>query len=194
MIGDNSFLPKNKETIEKKEVPMQTTEVVSVYTPQYLSAILEIDKESFEEQYEDVEEYYRKALENQENINVFFKDGEKLVGYLLAIPHSAAYEEMKKDDPEMKDDSKRFYIETCAVLPEYRKGTGFLRMMHKVIEEAERRGINKFSMHARVENGLSETLQKYFGKMFTTVRRIENWPYYYNGEPTDYLEGTYEKK
>lgn len=173
---------------------MQTTEVAHAYIPELLASILEIDKKSFEEQYEDAEEYYRAALENPENINIFLKEEEKNIGYLLAIPHNVAREELKKDDPGMPEDSKRFYVETIEVLPEYRKGRGFLKMIMAMIKEAESRGINNFSMHTRVENGLSRAVQKYFGRMIKTVRHIEKWPYYQNSEPTEYLEGTYDGK
>lgn len=173
---------------------MQTTEVVNGYDPKHLAAILEIDRNSFDEQYEDAEEYYHEALENPENINVFLKEGEKNVGYILAIPHNVALEDLNKVDPEMKADSKRFYVETIEILPDYRKGRGFLKMILTLIDEAGKRGVDNFSMHARVENGLSNVVQKYFRKMIRKVRRIENWPYYYNGEPTDYIEGTYDGK
>ena len=121
-------------------------------------------------------------------------EGNEVVGYLLAVPHNKVYEELKADDPAMKQDAERFYIETIAVAPEHRNGRGSFKMILAMIEEAGRRGCNKFSMHTRVDNGLSRTVQKYFGEMITEVRRIENWPYYYNGEPTEYMLGTYEKK
>lgn len=194
MIKDSDFLTKKQNIIEKREVLMQTTEVVYSYAPQYLSAILEIDKKSFEKQYDDADKYYREALENPENINVFLKEGGELVGYLLAIPHKQAYEDLKKDDPKMPKDSSRFYVETIEVLPNHRIGKGAFKMILAMIDEAGKRGTNKFSMHIRVENGLSRLVQKYFGRMITEVRKIENWPYYSNGESTEYVEGTYEKK
>jgi len=173
---------------------MQVTEVAHAYSPELLSAILEVDKESFEEQYDDAEEYYKSALENPENINVFLREGERYVGYLLAIPHNVAREELKKEHPAMPEDPSRFYVETIEVLPEYRRGRGFLKMIMAMIREAEKRGVNNFSMHTRVDNGLSSVIQKYFGRMIKKAQRIENWPYYHNGEPTEYLEGTYDGK
>lgn len=192
MVKDTDFLTKNQKTIEKKEASMQTGEIISEYNSQILADILNIDKESFEKQYDDVEEYYKEALENKDNINVILRDGEKVVGYLLAIPHNDAVEDLKSADPEFKEDKERLYVETIAVHPEYRIGGGAFKMIFTMIEEAGKRGINKFSMHVRVKGGLSAAVQKCFGKMITKVNRIENWPYYENGEPTDYVEGTYE--
>jgi len=180
--------------IEKKETVMQTTSIESGYSPELLSSILAIDKASFDEQYDDAEHYYREALENPENINVTLHEGSEVVGYLLAVPHNKIYEELKEDDQEMEPNAERMYIETIAITPEHRNGRGSFKMILAMIEEAGKRGCNKFSMHTRVDNGLSRTVQKYFGDMITKVRRIENWKYYYNGEPTDYMEGTFEKK
>lgn len=173
---------------------MQTVEIARGYSPELLQAIIEIDKESFEKQYEDVEKYYKEALENEANINVLFKEGDKIIGYLLAVPQDVAYKDLKAIDPEMKPDSERFYVETAEVLPDYRTRGVVFEMIYAMIEEAGQRGINKFSAHIRVENGISELIKKYLGKFITTVRRIDNWPYYYNGEPTDYTEGTYAVK
>lgn len=193
MMKDDNFLPK--KTIEKKEeMPMQTEEIIYGYDPSVFAEILEIDRASFEKQYEDVEEYYKEAMKNKNNINVVLKDGGKAVGYLLAIPHNEALSDLKDIDVEMKEDDLRFYVETIAVHPEYRVGGGAFKMIFAMIQEAGKRGINKFSMHVRVEGGLSASVQKCFGKMITTVRRIENWPYYENREPTDYVEGTYSLK
>lgn len=173
---------------------MQTIEIAKGYSPELLQAIIEIDKESFEKQYDDVENYYKDALENQANINVFLKEEGRFIGYLLAIPQDEAYKDLKAIDPEMKPDSERFYVETIEVFPDYRDGGGAFKMIFAMIEEAGKRGINKFAMHTSVENGLSKSVQKCFGNMIKKVRRIENWPYYYNGEATDYLEGIYSLK
>ncbi len=64
-------------------------------------------------------------------------------------------------------------------------------MLSKLIEESMARGCNKVSMHSRVDNGLSQVIQRYYKDMVTLVRRIENWKYYNGTEPTDYIEGTY---
>lgn len=133
-------------------------------------------------------EFYKDCLENPANINVAMYEGNELIGYIVAIPHDAACEALRDDDPEMKNDPERLYVDTIQTLPTKRKPLGILKLLYAMIDEAGRRGINKFSMHARTTNGLSSLIQRVF-KTTRILRTIENW-YGYN-EPFDYIEGTY---
>jgi len=195
MIGDNSFLPKNQNTTEKKEDAVQSIEVIHDCSEEIFQDVYAVLKKTAEEEGFDVgdEKYIKEKLENQENINIFLREGGKAIGYLCAVPHNSAYEELVEDDPLMEKNSERYYVNTIEIVSEYRKGRGFLKMMHKMFDEAEERfNINKFSFHCRTENGLSRVIQKVFKGMITEVRPIDKWKYV-NDEPYEYLEGTYVK-
>ena len=171
-----------------------TTEVVRDFSQEALKNVLAIEKDSFppEWEYADAEEYYSKFLKNKNNIAIILKDGLKIIGHILARPHDEALTDLKEDDPLMKPDGKRYYIETMAILSEYRGGYGYLDLTEAVIEEVKKRGANKFSMHIRRANGLSKSFQKFFGQDVTEIRFIEKWKWA-NGEPYDYIEAAYTK-
>lgn len=144
---------------------------------------------------EEVAEYFDKFINNEKNITVLLKDKEKIIGILSARPHNDAWQELQKDDPKMTQDDERYYIELAEILPEYRgKGQDFQKMLDAMFAEAEKKGFNKFSMHARVDTGLSVWVQRTFRGMITKVRRVEKWAHYNFQEPADYIEGTYEKQ
>jgi hypothetical protein len=65
------------------------------------------------------------------------------------------------------------------------------KMLHALTGEAEKRGMNKFSMHARISTCLNKALRRMYGDMLTQFQLIENWPFYNHEEPTEYIEATY---
>ncbi len=200
MIKDSNFLPKNKDQETEEEKMKAKIEVASNKFGE--KEIIALEKKSLGEEwiYPDAEEYYRQALENPRHIHIFLRRGEKLEGYLHAVPHDevAEEEDMREADPEFAKDPERYYIETMEIDPELQKtlrgGKLFFQMLHTLFDEAEKRfGVNKFSMHARVSTGMSQAVRRYFGEMITKVRRIEKWKFYNYEEPTDYMEGTYNR-
>ena len=110
------------------------------------------------------------------------KENEKSIGVLSVQPQHDAVKELIPHDPLVEDDPSRYYVDIMFILPEHRR-EGFLMLLNKAFEEGSKKGIYKFSMHARVSNGLSRTVQKLFN--VTKVRRIENW-HYMGGETYDY--------
>lgn len=91
-------------------------------------------------------------------VHVLLRDRDEPAGYLLAIPHSyaAADPELMEADPLFQPDPERYYVETISITPKVANrlsgGKLFFKMLHTMIDEVERRfGINKFSMHVRVE-------------------------------------------
>lgn len=166
---------------------MQTTEILNTFDMTALEDILIIDRYSYpiEWAYPDAEDYYGEMLLKEENIHIFLKDNGNRIGYLLAIPHNDAVKELKIDDPQMKKDSKRYYIETVAILPEFRGRKGFSEILKTLLEQPKIKG-NNISLHARVENGFSTIIQKKLN--VTKIRRIDKWKYYNYAEPTDYIE------
>jgi len=137
-------------------------------------------------EYSDAQEYYSEMLKHMNNVNIFLKNDEKRIGYLLAIPHNNAVIELRNDDPLMRKDASRYYLETVAILPEYRKKNGFSSLLKTLKQELEKRGVHNISLHARVANDFSLIIQKKL--KITHVRRIVRWKYCNYEEPVDYIE------
>jgi ribosomal protein S18 acetylase RimI-like enzyme len=153
-----------------------------------------LEKECFpaEWQYPDAEEYYKEILENKENVSIFLKDKEKAIGYILAKPFNGVVEELREWDPELKEDEKRFYIETIQVLPESQGKSGARKLLMAACEEVSKRGFNEFAIHARTINGFNAKIKKMFGDGVILVRQIEKWKPA-NNEPYEYIEWVYKK-
>ena len=131
------------------------------------------------------EEYYSQMLTKQHNIHIMLSDNEKNVGFLFAIPHNDAVEELKDHDPFMEKDSGAYYIENVAILSAYRKKRAFGKMIAVLREELRKRDIFRISLHARVHNSLSKNIQK--NMRMLEIRRINAWRFYAYEEPTDYI-------
>ena len=161
-------------------------------TPEEIEGILHVESVCMQEwRYEDADTYYRQMLTDERNINIIVKDGPLVYGYLLAVPHNSIARELRDADPDISEDPQRYYIETIDILPGCGRSREFIKMLYRLIDEAEKSfGVNKFSMHARVENGLSRVVQRIFKGMITSVRRIERWKYYNEQESADYIEAT----
>lgn len=163
--------------------------LVSGYDEQSLKNILFLEKECFppDWQYPDADVYYKERLEDLENINIFLKEAGQVIGYVLARFHNKEVGELKEDDPKLEEKEDTFYIETINILPE-KKGMGGLRkLLVAVCEEAQRRHVNNFSIHARTINGFHDMIKKLFKEKITMVRKIESWKYA-AGEPYEYIE------
>ena len=173
---------------------MYSIEVVHKADDAFMRELLKMQRKTYPEgwEYDDAEEYYREMIEDPRNINIVLKDKDKILGYMLAIPHNKAVDELKKDDPLMKDDSERLYIETMEIHPEVQKTGLFLKMADEFFQEAGKRGFKKVSMHTRVNTGFSKMIQRCF--VVTEIHRIENWPYYNGQEPADYILVTHESE
>jgi hypothetical protein len=59
-------------------------------------------------------------------------------------------------------------------------------MLEELIDECKKRVVDKISFHARVSNGLSSWIQRFF--KVTELRRIDPWKYNNYDEPADYIE------
>ncbi len=170
---------------------MFEVEIVHSINENLILEIVCIDRDSFPEGwvFSDAKEYFSGILKNENCIRVILKNDEKIVGYLLAIPHNVARKDLEEDDPLIQEDASKYYIESVAILPAYRGRNGLSEMLRVLIEKLREKGIYKLSMHARVSNKFSDFIQR---KMkVTQIRRIEKWKYYNYQEPTDYIEATY---
>jgi len=165
-------------------------DVVHGFDEPLVKDIVLINRDSFpsEWEYSDAEEYYKEKLKNADNIHIILSEKDERVGYLLAIPHNEAVQELHADDLLMKEDPFRYYIETVCILPLFRGQKGFSVILKVLSDELKRRGIANLSMHARVSNHFSKIIQK---KMkITQIRTVERWKYYNYGESADYIEAT----
>jgi hypothetical protein len=171
-----------------------TIQAVEEYDPALVKELLDLEQQAFppEMQFPEGEAYYADCLKDKMNINIVMRNNDaKVIGYVVAMPQSNVYETLKQYDPAMKDDPERFYVETIQTLPGQRQVFGVLRLLYGMCEEGEKRGFNKFSMHARKLNGLSDMILK-VSSTARRLRTIENW--YGYGEPFDYIELTYVGK
>lgn len=142
----------------------------------------------------EIPEWYREAMDDPKYIMLILREAKKAIGYLMATPQNEAVEELKEADPLMREDEGRYYVEIIHILPDYRKANGSVKLIFAFLDELAKKGLNRTSMHVRVNNGMSAVVQKLFAGQLTEIRRIENWKYYGGHEPTDYIEGTYIKK
>lgn len=186
-------MTESGEKFQKNEIEnQQKLIVVEAGNAEFLEDVLKLEKECFpkEWQYEDAEEYYKEMLEDKNNVNIFLKDKEKAIGYLLAVPFEKALDDLREYDPDIKsgmDDSKKMYLETIQVLPEFRGFGGAEKLIIKMCEEGKRKGVEKFSIHARKLNGLNEKVKKMFAGKISESRDLEKW-HYGGDEPYEYIE------
>lgn len=170
----------------------QRVEVVKKYSPDVLTDVLSIIEQSFPEYWEESGEisYYRGLLEHDDSIVILLREREKTVGCLIAAPQDFALREIKKYDPLMKKDNDRLYIDTLAIVPNYRKKFGYFMLIIALLTEVRRRGICRFSMHLRVETGFNKRIQALFGKHITLSREV-CWKWNHGEEKMEYVEAMF---
>lgn len=182
-------MEKNNTKQEKQE-RMLNVERASGYDEESLQDILRLEQVCFptEWQYDDANEYYRKILENPNNINIFLKEGGAAIGYALArLQDESLAEDMREHDENFPIDKNRYYIETIQVLPEKSGAGGAKKMLLTVCDEAKKVAITNFSIHARIVNGLDAKIKKMFGEGVTKIEKIDHWAPA-QGEPYEYIE------
>jgi len=169
-----------------------TVEILDDFNELTLRDILFLENICFpvEWHYPDPDKYYTAILRDKRNINILLKDDRKTTGYILSVPHDTVRTELLKYDPEMKSDNARYYIETIGVLPQYRRRGGATKLLHALCEEANRKGINNFSIHARISNGLNIMISNLFKGLITESRKIDSWKFG-GGEAYEYIEWSF---
>lgn len=126
----------------------------------------------------------KETLLNKKGIQIIARDEKgKIVSCLSSKPLSDAYRELKDYDPELTSKKDVLYVESIATFPEVRNIRLFFDLLNTLKNEAKKKGFKKIVCHARIENGLSEFLQKRGAKK---LRTLEDWHDF--GEPFDYLE------
>ena len=169
-----------------------TVEILDDFNELTLQDILFLENICFpvEWHYPDADKYYTAILRDKRNINILLRDYRKTTGYILSVPHDTARTELIKCDPEIKADNSRYYIETIGVLPQYRRRGGATKLLHALCEEANRKGINNFSIHARIRNGLNVMISNLFKGLITESRKIDSWKFG-GGEAYEYIEWSF---
>lgn len=160
-----------------------------------LENICHIEEKSFNKTwlYDDYIKYYESIIADKNNILITLYFNNMIIGYLLAIKHNEAVDDLKNYDPYIKEDlfNNKYYVESIAILPEYRGMKGLYILLDELVIKCKELGISKLSMHARVNNMLSSKIQELFN--VDDVRNIANWKYYNYEEPTDYIEVSVDK-
>jgi ribosomal protein S18 acetylase RimI-like enzyme len=171
-------------------MPSLIIQPVTGTCPDLIAALVELHRQAFPAhmQTTDPPGYFSEALANERNVNIVMRDQVgTLIGYLLGIPQSFVFDELRLWDPAMQDDPERLYLEMIQVLPGQRGSKLGLRLIQKACAEAEKRNIFNLSMHARTTTGWNGYLHRIFAEIHF-LRRIENW--FGFSEPFDYLEAT----
>ncbi|MFA5871231.1 MAG: GNAT family N-acetyltransferase [Parcubacteria group bacterium] len=178
-------------SIRLSEKPNFIVEIANGYSGKLLREIIKIEEDSFESSfhYDDMDSFFKEMLEDESNISLVLRSNGKAVGYLLGRPHNDVRLELIEDDPLIKEDNERYYIETMEIMNGYRSRGGFTKLIFFFIRTAQKRNINKYSAHARVTNGLFHVIKKLFSKDITLARDIPAWKHG-NNEPYKYIEIT----
>jgi len=162
---------------------------INIFKEEYLRDILMLEKECFplEWQYNDGTEYYTDVLKNKNNISIFLKKDMETVGYILAIPHNDMVDDLLRDDEFLEKKDDFYYIETIQIMPRSRGIGGAEKLLKAVCENAEKMGINNFSIHARTLNGFANKIKEIFKENIILVRKIEKWKHG-GDEAYEYIE------
>ncbi len=173
---------------------MQSIVIVTKSGERELADILKLEQACFPADwlYPEAEEYYADMLADSENVNIFLRENDDTVGYLLARPFKSVVKELQESDSELTDKQEEFYyIETIQILPSYQGKGGARRLLVETGEAVLKRGVSNFAIHARTTNGLNQIIKKVFAGSITLTREIDSWRWA-NGEPYEYVEWIYK--
>ncbi|MGB9847738.1 MAG: HEAT repeat domain-containing protein [Minisyncoccia bacterium] len=175
---------KEEETKEKAEHHRYLTTTIEEIDEDTLKKILAVEEASFPSEMQSGLEDLKETLANKKGIQIITKNEKnEIISYLSSKPLEDAYQELKEYDPELKPEKDVLYVESIATKPEARDARVFLRTLNTIKEKAKERGFKKIAAHVRVQNHLSDFLQK---RGAQKLRTIDNWHDF--GEPFDYLE------
>jgi ribosomal protein S18 acetylase RimI-like enzyme len=166
---------------------MLQARTIDVVTDAIIRSAIEISLSSYPPGWgcSNPDEYYNQKLRETSSVLITLEDAGKSVGLLVAIPQNEAVEELRTEDPEMKEDPSGYYIENIAILPSYRGKKGLSKMFSALKVEMKNRGVERISLHARISNNLNMAVRNNF--KVVGARIIENWKFYNNQEPTEYI-------
>jgi ribosomal protein S18 acetylase RimI-like enzyme len=167
----------------------QIVELVKFGDDDLVKVILELEKRCFPKEwlYDDEFEYYSKALKIEGNINLLLREDKIIVGYLLSVPLGRVFADLQKYDPILENKADFFYLDTIEIIPKSRGRGGAKQLILKMCEELNKRGVFKFSLHARTINGLNVKIKKMYPDEIISSREIKRW-YFGGNEKYEYVE------
>ena len=135
------------------------------------------------DEYDHIKSYYLGMLVDPDNIMVILKYSEKMIGYAIAEPHNNEYcDEMLKADPKFRKIDNAYYIESVAVLPEYRHMGGFKKMTSLLYGDIRRHGGNMVTGHVRMIDGFDKVVAPY------VKYQVDKWKFLHGKESMKYFE------
>lgn len=180
-------------TMPYRPLDLQTV-LVNQPLPHHLQAVLRLGEACFPSDWiteGNERHFFRDALHDAANVNLFLTAGRRMVGYALAMPFTAAYRYLAPHDPELVDRPEFYYLETIQVHPRYRGRSGGQMLMQRIVNEVCRKGARGLAVHFRVLNGANLLPRRIPGLRVITARPIATW--YWGGyEPYEYIEITLE--
>lgn len=170
-------------------MPFQTV-LIQQALPRHLRAVLRLESACFPDGWNadgDDGCFFRNALRDPCNLNVFLMAGCRRVGYALAVPMTAAAAYLAPYDPDLQPRPEYYYLETIQVHPRYRGRGGAQMLMQRTIEEAAKKGGRGMAVHLRVSNGANRLPRRIPGIRVIAARQLAAW-YWGGNEPYEYLE------
>jgi ribosomal protein S18 acetylase RimI-like enzyme len=156
-------------------------------TKEVLSALLVLGNQTGMWKAPDIN-YFKEQFRKPDSINVVYEEGEVILGHILARPHNDAVSDYHEEDPLMvSSEIPMYYVEHLVVDTSLSGQNLGMRLITKMIEEANKKRVFHFSIHCRKTNGLSAIIQRRFRRGVQKKREIEHY-IDCNGEPFDYLE------
>lgn len=182
----------DEKAIRKKSSDLRV-EIVQQFSQKALEGIIKLDKECFPSgwTYLNAEEYYKEALNNKKDIHIFLKSNGTIAGYVHGCTLEEVFDSLIEYDPELNKDANAYYLEMIAISPDFQGKGGARKLLLEICQEAQKKGFNKFSVHARVANNFSNKIINIFRDNNPQVRNIKNW-YYGGGEPYCYVKWDYK--
>lgn len=163
-------------------LPRPTVGVLRTPSPEDVVQIVALERDTFnwevsEEDMSDLAD----TVQNPDSVVGVIRGGDdKIVGYIIAIPATAADESIRDNDPDYEPSDEDLYIETFAIAPKYRL-LNTAELIQAMAAEAVQRGYTKIVGHVPEEH---TRLYVTFGAQ--ALRTMNNW--YDSGEPHVYIE------
>lgn len=113
-------------------------------------------------------------LRNPKYIHLFLYNGNaEAVGYVFGIPHNEIVDEMRHDDPLLKNDDKCYYIDQVIVVPSSRGGEIYRMLLIAFFRESNRRGCFRYSAHVLSTFGFDKAIKRFLRRALVQIRPVK---------------------
>lgn len=141
--------------------------------------------------------YYGAIL--AEGPNVVLADQHRIMGYVLARTQAHAIQDkllLEADPAFASARTDGVYVETVGIMPEYRGGASFIRLLRAFVAELRAAGVTRIAMHTRVSNRAADVVARFFAALgdVNIVREVPIWPFFEQPESVVYMEATLRPK